>query len=46
VVVVITDGYTPWPAERPRELEHGIVVLSEDSQRSDVPTWLDSLVIG
>ncbi|MCX6459099.1 MAG: VWA-like domain-containing protein [Actinobacteria bacterium] len=45
VVVVVTDGYTPWPAEKPRGLEHGIVVLSEDSQQKDVPEWLDSLVI-
>jgi len=45
VVVVITDGDTPWPSERPRGLEHGFVVLSQEWRQKDVPEWMTSLVI-
>ena len=45
VVVVVTDGWTDWPSENPRGLEHGIVVLSDGTQQSKVPEWLTSIVI-
>lgn len=45
VVVVITDGWTDWPSERPRGLDHGIVVLSDGNKQSDVPDWMTSVVI-
>ena len=44
IVVVFTDGYTPWPDEQPREIDSMIVVLSVDGQAGAVPPWA-SLVL-
>lgn len=39
VIVVFTDGYTPWPDTLPTGVDSVIVVLSETSQQSNVPAW-------
>lgn len=39
IVVVFTDGYTPWPDSRPRGVDSVIVALSDSQQVSDVPEW-------
>jgi len=38
VVIVVTDGYTPWPEDRPKWLEHCFVVLL--AKNGEKPNWL------
>lgn len=45
VVVVITDGYTPWPDEKPRGCDHYITVLTSTDQLGEVPEWMRTVVI-
>jgi predicted metal-dependent peptidase len=45
IVVVLTDGHTPWPACKPRGVEYVIAALTErDTQRS-VPDWIQTVII-
>ncbi len=37
VCIVVTDGYTPWPAQRPRGMRVIVVLLDEGG--SPVPEW-------
>ena len=39
ILVVFTDGYTPWPEQKPHDFPSIIVVLSDSSSRSTVPPW-------
>lgn len=39
VIVVFTDGYTPWPDTLPTGVDSVIVVLSQTSQQASVPSW-------
>jgi predicted metal-dependent peptidase len=45
VIVVVTDGFTPWPASKPLNCEHFIVVLTSDSASHEVPDWMRTVVI-
>jgi predicted metal-dependent peptidase len=45
VVVVITDGYTPWPDEKPGKCEHFIAVLTDAHQSTQVPGWMRTVII-
>ena len=45
VVVIITDGHTPWPEAKPRQNTHFIAVLTSAQTRSDVPDWMKTAVI-
>ncbi|MCB0344954.1 MAG: hypothetical protein KDD66_07545 [Bdellovibrionales bacterium] len=44
-VIVITDGYTPWPEEGPKDMEVVVVVVSkqwpqpEQKKRNPAPKW-------
>ena len=39
ILVVFTDGYTPWPQEKPRQIDSVIVVISDGGANRDVPKW-------
>lgn len=39
IVVVFTDGYTPWPEEAPRGIDSVIVAISDGGRDADVPPW-------
>ena len=39
ILVVFTDGYTPWPEQQPREFASVIVVLSDSTTRDSTPAW-------
>lgn len=39
VIVVLTDGYTPWPAERPKASSVVVGLLDAPSSRWPVPEW-------
>jgi predicted metal-dependent peptidase len=45
IIVVFTDGYTPWPDRPPRRIDSVIVVLSSESQRADVPGWAQVIML-
>ncbi len=36
LIICVTDGYTPWPANPPLECKHVILVLTDDGT---APTW-------
>jgi predicted metal-dependent peptidase len=44
VVVILTDGHTPWPADRPRKVDAVIVVLSDPAMARQVPAWCTVIV--
>ena len=39
IVVIFTDGYTPWPEKPPRRIDSVIVVLSDPATQTEVPQW-------
>ncbi len=39
ILVIFTDGYTPWPDEQPSEFSSVIVVLSDSGTENAVPSW-------
>lgn len=43
LVIVMTDGYTPWPAQAPK---HQRVVVGLLDERGEVPDWADHVLIG
>ena len=44
VIVVITDGYTPWPAERPPNATAAVIaVLTRSGQAIHVPRWITAI---
>jgi len=45
ILVVFTDGYTPWPTVAPREFDSVIVVLSGGNSRNDVPGWARTIIL-
>ena len=45
IVVVLTDGYTPWPNEKPRGIEYVIAALTDKSTQSTVPSWIHTVIV-
>ena len=45
IIVVITDGYTPWPEEKPRGVDLVIVLLTIDDEIDDVMPWAKTILI-
>ena len=45
IIVVFTDGHTPWPEAPPRKVDSVIVVLSDLATQSLVPNWARVITI-
>lgn len=45
VIVVVTDGYTAWPASKPAGCDNYIVLLTEAAQIKAVPGWAKTVVV-
>jgi predicted metal-dependent peptidase len=45
VVVVVTDGDTPWPSARPAGIGAVVVVLTAGTYRGAVPKWATTIVV-
>lgn len=46
ILVVLTDGFTPWPDTEPGEFETLIVCLSNTGAQKEVPAWFRTIVRG
>ena len=42
-IVVITDGWTPWPPTRPAGARCVIAALTNDAELRDVPDWIQTV---
>lgn len=45
ILIVFTDGYTPWPSEIDQKIDKVIVCLTTDYAKSDVPNWAEVIMI-
>lgn len=45
IVVVFTDGYTPWPDNPPARVDSTIVVLTSPESQAHVPPWASSILL-
>ena len=45
VLIIFTDGYTPWPSEINQKLDKVIVCLTTEHAKSDVPDWAEVIMI-
>jgi predicted metal-dependent peptidase len=45
IIVVFTDGETPWPDEQPSGVDSVIVVLSQPSAINQVPQWCSTITM-
>ena len=45
VLIIFTDGYTPWPGEINQKLDKVIVCLTTEHAKSDVPDWAEVIMI-
>jgi predicted metal-dependent peptidase len=45
IIVVFTDGETPWPTEPPKQIDSVIAVLSRAGAEGQVPSWCSTIII-
>jgi predicted metal-dependent peptidase len=45
IIVVITDGYTPWPKNRPKGVDLVIILLTLDDELENIPKWAKAILI-
>lgn len=45
VVVVITDGYTPWPMQKPKSIGKVVAVITSRGRAEGIPDWIKTLKI-
>jgi predicted metal-dependent peptidase len=45
VVIVLTDGYTPWPSDPPHGVRVVIGLISRGNQVPNTPTWARTVTI-
>lgn len=45
IIVVVTDGYTPWPDTKPKGVHRVIILLTDESAIDDVPKWAKAILL-
>ena len=45
LLVIVTDGHTPWPALQPPDLKVVACLVGENPPVKDVPPWIKSLIV-
>jgi predicted metal-dependent peptidase len=45
IIVVITDGYTPWPKDKPKGVDLVIILLTVDDELDGIPRWAKAILI-
>jgi len=45
LLVVITDGYTPWCSKKPDNIDHIIAVITQKNQTKSVPSFIEAIEI-
>jgi predicted metal-dependent peptidase len=43
VIIVLTDGYTPWPSSPPRDVK--VIAGIIDNPNADAPSWITTVPI-
>ena len=43
IIIVITDGYTPWPETRPAGARTVIAALTDNHRIHQVPGWIQAI---
>jgi hypothetical protein len=46
IIVVMTDGFTPWPEEKPRGVGLVLVLLTEETQAKALMPWMKPIFLG
>jgi hypothetical protein len=44
-IVIVTDGETPWPANKPVGCDNFIVLLTTGAKAAEVPGWAKTVVL-
>jgi predicted metal-dependent peptidase len=45
IIVVITDGVTPWPEQKPRGVDLVVILLTELGAEKNIPRWAKAIKI-
>ena len=45
IAILISDLYTPWPAEKPKGLTKVIVVGTQAESEAEVPKWAKLILV-
>lgn len=40
IVIILTDGYTPWPEDKPKGCDHFIAALTDEKTMNSIPLWM------
>jgi predicted metal-dependent peptidase len=45
IIIVLTDGYTPWPESVNPKVDRVIICLTDSANRGSAPAWADEIMI-
>jgi predicted metal-dependent peptidase len=45
VLVIITDGFTPWPTQKPKGVSLVLVLLTDKSASGHIPKWMEQIYL-
>lgn len=45
IILIVTDGYTPWPAERNKGCKKTIAVITQNGTTESMPAWIHPIKI-
>jgi len=43
IVIILTDGYTPWPEAKPKGCDHFIAALTDEKTKQSLPHWITAV---
>ena len=45
ILIILTDGFTPWPKTVSQKIEKVIICLTSHGAKNDVPDWAEVIMI-
>jgi len=45
ILIILTDGFTPWPNTINQKIEKVIICLTSHQAKKDVPEWAEVIMI-